>query len=267
MFATLPMYDLPEARAATAAWWAGLARHLRARGVDGVPYTLSDLPDRSQGWLSPDLILSQTCGYPLTHDLAGKVRYVATPVYDAPGCSGTDYRSALVVRADSPVQALADLRGAVCAVNGTDSHSGYNVLRHAVAPLADGRAFFTRVAVTGSHRNSIAAVAAGEADMAAIDCVTFALISRYAPRDVAKVRVLAYSAPAPGLPYITSAGADDVTVATLRLACRDAVADPALADIRAALFIAGFAVLDDGAYDAMPAMEAAARARGYPQLA
>jgi hypothetical protein len=34
MIATLPMYDWPEVREATDAWWAGLARHLRGAGFE-----------------------------------------------------------------------------------------------------------------------------------------------------------------------------------------------------------------------------------------
>jgi hypothetical protein len=34
MIASLPMYDWPEVREATDAWWAGLARHLRDAGFE-----------------------------------------------------------------------------------------------------------------------------------------------------------------------------------------------------------------------------------------
>jgi hypothetical protein len=46
MIATLPMYDWPQLRSSTDAWWAGLARHLRAAGIDAPDrLTRSDAPD------------------------------------------------------------------------------------------------------------------------------------------------------------------------------------------------------------------------------
>jgi ABC-type phosphate/phosphonate transport system substrate-binding protein len=267
MIAALPMYDLPELRQATDAWWAGLAGHLRHHGVAGIPDALDRSTGRDDAWLSPDLLLAQTCGYPLTHALAGRVRYVATPCYAVPGCAGPRYRSAVVVRADSTANGLAALRGSVCAVNGTDSQSGYNVLRRMVAELADGAPFFSAVILSGGHRKSVAAVADGRADVAAVDCVTFALLQRYAPAETAPLRVLAWTAEAPGLPYITAVGTDDTKVEALRRALQGAVNDPSLADVREALGLADFAVLDDSAYGVILAMEAAARRLGYPETA
>ena len=46
---------------------------------------------------------------------------------------------------------------------------------------ASGGRFFSRVVTSGSHPASVAAVARGEADVAAIDCVTYALLDRYLP--------------------------------------------------------------------------------------
>jgi hypothetical protein len=46
---------------------------------------------------------------------------------------------------------LDDLRGGRCAVNDLGSNSGMNLLRAEIAPLANGKAFFKSVLVTGSH--------------------------------------------------------------------------------------------------------------------
>jgi ABC-type phosphate/phosphonate transport system substrate-binding protein len=51
-------------------------------------------------------------------------------------------------------------------------------------------------------------VAAGEADIAAIDAVTFALLQRIEPQLTAQVRVIGKTAQVPGLPYITSTTAN-----------------------------------------------------------
>src|SRR3546814_8202871 len=87
MRASLPMYDLPGLEAATDAWWAGLAAAFRAEGLHQVPERLTREGGHAALWTAPDLLFSQTCGYPLTHALAGRVTLVATPIYDCPGRS------------------------------------------------------------------------------------------------------------------------------------------------------------------------------------
>ncbi len=132
-----------------------------------------------------------------------------------------------------------------------------NLARALFAPLArDGR-FFGAILVTGSHRASLAAVAQGRADAASVDCVTFGLLRRHAPRTVAGLRVLAETAPAPSLPFITRADAPAEELAALR---------EALDQPEAALAFAGIAVLPDGAYDGLRALAAEAARRGYPEL-
>src|SRR6187399_1868093 len=91
--AGLPMYDLIEVREATDAWWHALALRLRAHGIADAPDELERAGDFEATWTSPNLVLAQTCGYPLTHALAGRVRVVATPRYRAPGCKGPSYAS------------------------------------------------------------------------------------------------------------------------------------------------------------------------------
>jgi ABC-type phosphate/phosphonate transport system substrate-binding protein len=264
--AALPMYDLPELAWASDAWWEGLARALRREGLAEVPARLTRGAPPEKIWLAPDLLLAQTCGYPLVHALAGRVRYLATPAYDCPGCRGSDYHSLLIVRAGEPAGDLAALRGCRLVLNGWDSQSGMNALRTMVAPLAAGRAFFAEVSESGGHRASMELVAGGRADLAAIDCVSFALITEVQPELAAKLRVLGASPSYPGLPYITAGGADEETVARLRRGLFAAVAEPALAEARAALKLVGFALRPESDYQAIAEAEGAARALDYPRL-
>ena len=263
----LPMYDLPELRPATDALWRGLARAFRRAGIDNVPDALERTSGDDDPLTRPDLLFSQTCGYPLMTNLAGVVRLVATPCYDVPGCDGPNYTSAIIARADDPGRTLADFRGRVCAVNGTNSQSGYNTLRHSLAPLAGGQSFFSRVIVTGGHLLSMNAVASGQADLAAVDCVTFALIGRANPEAVAGLKVVVWSAPAPSLPFVTRAGANEVLVARLRDGLAEAFADPALNDARAELSLSDFEVLEIDAYDCILEMERTAVAQAFERVA
>lgn len=263
--ASLPMYALPGLGEVTDQWWSGIARHLRAAGVPDVPHCLSRRAGM-QAWHDPALLLSQTCGYPLTHALAGKLRVIGTPVYRAAGCDGPRYASVLVVREQSRAGALEELRGGVCVVNGTDSHSGYNVLRGMLAPLSCGRAFFARVLESGSHAASLRQVGEGQADVCAVDCVTHALLSLHAPAMLAGTRVLGFSASAPGLPYVSSGLVSEQEADTIRQALDMAMADPSLSDARAALLIDGIAHLPEKAYDEITDMETTSRGMGYPAL-
>lgn len=265
--ASLGMYDLPEVADATDAWWAGLARALSREGVADVPARLTRDRAVQAVWRAPDLLLSQTCGYPLTHEFAGRLRVVATPCYDCFGCDGPNYRSLIIVRADDAARSLADLRGRVAAVNAADSQSGYSALRAEVAPLAKSGRFFARVTTSGGHAASLALVTGGEADVCAVDCVTHALLARYRPAAVATLRVLARTAAAPGLPYVTRAGAGDDLVERLRAALVAALADPDLTAARTALLIAGAQVLPEDGYDRITEIERAAQAHGYAQVA
>jgi len=265
--ASLPMYDLPELRAAGDALWAGFARAFRAEGLEDVPARLTRRDDVMALWTAPGLFFSQTCGYPLTHDLAGRVTLVATPIYDIPGCGGGRYRSEILVRADDTAAGLADLRGCRAAANGADSQSGYSALRHAVADLAEEGRFFASTAFTGSHRASMRQVAQGTADVCAVDIVTYRLLCHVDPGLTGALRVLAHSAEAPALPYVSRRGiaADDLR--RLQAGLVRAIGDPALKDVRAELLLAGVVVLPLSPYDRIVELESAARAAGYPALA
>ena len=266
VLASLPMYDLEPLKDATDAWWQALAKAFRERGLDAVP-ALLDRGDRYEHWLSRDLLFSQTCGWPLVNNVAGRLRLLATPLYDAPGCDGSDYCSLVLVRRTSPVGNLEDLRGQRVAVNGPDSHSGYNALRATFAPLASAGAFFGEVRVSGSHQSSLAMVTQGVADVCAVDCVSFALMQDTMPAAAAGVRVLATTLRAPALPYVTSAHRGDDEVTALRDGLLAAASDPAFDSVRRRLRLNGFAILPLKAYDRIDALDALALEHGYPSIA
>jgi ABC-type phosphate/phosphonate transport system substrate-binding protein len=251
MRAMISMYDMPERRAANEAWWAGLARHWRAEGLRDIPVTATMPADLYELWLAPDLFFAQTCGYPLTHQLKGRVTLVATPVYAADGCVGPTYHSVIVARRESDVRTLDDLAGTVAAINGHDSQSGWNALRHSLI----GKKAPTRIVETGGHRKSVAAVREGRADVAAIDCVTYANLQAVAPQEVAPLRVIARSASVPALPYITRRDIPAEDLQRLRAGLRAAMTDPTLAEARAAMQIAGIEILPIEAYERMLEME------------
>lgn len=246
--ASLPMYGEAEILPATERWWAGLARHLRDCGVQGVPDTLTWPDDYHGHWRAPGLLFSQICGYPLVHRIGPAVKLVATPSYDAPGCGAAAYAAHVLVREGASAHTVADLRGARLAVNGTGSYSGYHVWRHILPAGEDQPSFFGEIVATGAHRASVQSVAAGEADACAVDCVTHALLADHAGDELRGTRILTSSPTAPAMPFVTAAATSDEDIERLRAGLRAALADPAPAPARETLRLTGASVLTDEDY-------------------
>jgi len=239
--AALQMYDRAELRTETDRLWAAVRDTLRAAGVVA-PDALSRPADHHTPWTDPGLVLSQTCGLPFATWLAGKAAYVTTPAFALPGCAPGMYRSALVVAAGSHADTVADLAGARPAINANDSQSGYGALMHALAAVPGGLALGPAV-LTGSHGASMAAVADGRADLAAIDAVTWALAERYDALTQG-LKVIGWTEPTPGLPLITRPGANAALIAD----CVEAAIADLDAATREALLLTGTARLGAAAY-------------------
>lgn len=263
-FAALPMYDFPELRGATDAWWTGLAGHLRAEGISDVAATLDRSRRIEEQWSDPALLFGQSCGYPVTHAYADVLRIVATPRHAVRGCEGGLYHSVIVVREDAPIVELGDLRGRTAVINDPTSQSGTNAFGALLAPLLGasserGARFFRDVLLSGSHAGSLAMVQDGRAEVASIDCVTFALLARWRKPALEGIRVLDKTASVPALPYVTSRTTSAETLARIRTALANAATDPALAPVRADLLLEGVTVLPDTEYDVIRAMHATHR--------
>lgn len=245
MIAALGMYDSPALQGANDRLWAGVRDGLRARGL-AAPEALT----RGEGaywpaWQDPGLVLSQTCGFPYRARLHARVALVASPVIDLPGLAPGQYHSVLVARADDPRADLMAFSGAPLAWNEDLSQSGWA----AAANWLPGLGFRLVPALrTGGHRASAAAVAAGRADIAALDALTFALMQDEGHPDAARLRILAQTPATPALPYIAASGAD---LAATREALAAGIAALAAAD-RALLRLKGIVVLPAADYLAVP---------------
>lgn len=243
------MYDWIELRDATDAFWQGLARHLK-----GLP-PIDRRDDFASAWRNPDLLFSQTCGYPFTHAFRGKLNYVATPHYAADGCDGPNYCSIVFARQHRP---LSEFRGTTAAVNNPDSMSGMLALKLVFAPLAREGKFFAAATETGSHVQSMIAVREGKAAVCANDSVCVAYARRYRPDLLEGLVEIARSPSVPGLPFVTRGGDTDV----IRSALRGFFADPQTVAARDALLMSGMSVLDAKVYDRILDLETAMESQG-----
>ena len=263
------MYDWPEVRTVTErlenALQGALVDALGLRPADCVPWP----EDRGLevNWLQPGLLLSQTCGYPLTHALKGRVRPVGVPHYAAEGCEGGRYCSHLVVAKESNFEALADMRGSRAVFNGPDSQSGMNAFRFEVAKVASGAPFFSSVSESGGHLASLQAVAEGRADVTSVDAVCWSLARQELPDLAAKLRSIGRTASVPGLPLVSSLSFSDAEAETIAMSVRTVFEDAAFAEDRFRLLISGFSSISDMDYAPILEMERRATELGYPALA
>ena len=226
MIASLPMYDWPEVRAHNDALWAKFAALLIADHI-AAPHSLTRSDDLEALWLSPDLLLAQTCSYPLETILHGKVHYVATPSYAVEGCETPGHYRSVILKSgegeNEPVPAYSKahlpdwLPSARVAINGSDSMSGYHALKRDVETA--GRSLPSLHITTGSHRASIQAVAEGTADFCAVDCVSWAMALQHEPA-AKNVHVAGWTSARPGLPLITSLGQSTTTLVMLQTAAK-----------------------------------------------
>ena len=233
--AGLAMYPFAELRPSYDQLWRSVAGQL-PWVPEHLDWQMSLTEQRSHG----ELVLAQTCGWPLVTELAESVQVVGAFSLTIPEADGHRYRTTLVARADASAESLT---GATAAINGRDSLSGWISLVAAVE--GPGRRWSGDVVVTGAHLASLAAVRSGAADVASIDSVTLSHVRRWSPASVDGLVEIGHGPLVPSLPLITGPKTTPAQLAELRQALASAIiAEPAAA---AALLIDGFVplVLDD----------------------
>jgi ABC-type phosphate/phosphonate transport system substrate-binding protein len=240
MFAALPMYDRPENAAAHDALWSLIRKGLADRGIPA-PDALDRTTPPMEGWARPDLVLGQICNLPFRAAFRDRVTAIGAADYGLPDTPPGLYQSVLIVRTDDPARAVQDCAGYRFAFNEALSQSGWG------APSDWARANGLRLSPalrTGAHSLSLRAVATGQADLAAIDAVTFRNLSRWDPLARA-VRVIGRTHTSPGMTFITAPGRDP---APFRAAIAGAIATLA-ADLRDTLGLQGIVALPPESYD------------------
>jgi ABC-type phosphate/phosphonate transport system substrate-binding protein len=233
--AALPMYDWPEVRATTNAQWARIRHVLQESGIDAPDALTRETGDLYDFWRRPDILFAQTCWGPMGDGLAEFVHVIGQPDYsDVEGGEGEFYRSVVLMRGEdeslssvtppSVLECLPSItsrqeaiRNRRFAYNVPDSMSGYLAVQSDLGSLE----LFSEKIPTGGHRASIRAVAAGRADVCAIDCRSWALAQLHEPA-AANLRPIGWTSPRKGLPYITSRQTPPETVSAMRSALTDA---------------------------------------------
>ena len=243
MRASLPMYDRPATKDANQRFWNLIRSRLQDLGIDA-PARLSTNTEGAEFWTAKDMLFSQTCGMPYRTKLYDKVKIAGTPDYGIENCPPGYYRSVLIKHKSDPRSSLDEFSGKRVALNGFNSQSGFAALADAINNM-DTR--FSQCLVTGAHANSVAAVADGKADIAAIDIITWRLLAR--EKDVTEdVEVFAQTDPTPGLPFICNI---NICAKTVFMAVADAI--KALSDSdRELLMLRDIVWINHDAYMSVP---------------
>ncbi len=192
-------------------------------------------------WTHSGLLLSQTCGMPYRKFLHDKVNLVGTPDYDLDNCPPGHYRSAIVIRQNDRRGSLAEFANSRFAYNEENSQSGF------AAPLNHGAEMgivFSNRIRTHSHVNSAKIVAEDQADIAALDQLSWQYMERY--DDFANsLTVLEWTKPAtPTLPFITAESNDaDIIYSAIESAIAALSADD-----RSAMCLKGIMKIPKDAY-------------------
>src|SRR5262249_30469725 len=122
------------------------------------------------------------------------------------------------------------------------------------------------VRVSGAHELSIAMVLEREADVTAVDCVTYALLRANRPASLEGTRVLCRTAHCPAPPFVTSAHTSSEMVAKLRVALNAALSDPSAGASLGKLLLSGCEVTPLAAYKPIVAMEEKAMRLRYVEV-
>jgi ABC-type phosphate/phosphonate transport system substrate-binding protein len=234
------MYPFAHLRDAYDTFWTTLRAHLPASVV--APPGLAWDVDLVDAWAAPDLLLGQTCGWPLA-TMQPQLTAVGSFDLVAPFASGGRYRSVIV--ASKPIgldQWKADPT-TVVARNDDDSLSGWISMQWAWGGVPD------HVLTTDGHVLSMRAVATGQAHVASIDALTFEILAEIEPATVGHLHVIGHGPLVPSLPL--AANRSVARVAEFREAIDATLADPAAARACARLRIRGFVPFDDAEYQTL----------------
>ena len=140
------------------------------------------------------------CGLPYTKN-SDRLDPLAAPVLVGDRYEGRPvYFTDLVVRGDSALREVADLRGARFAFNGRDSLSGWNAV---IASVGTPR-FFGELIESGAHLESLRMVVEGRADVAGIDSTILDLELGLDPTLGERLRVVSVIGPYPTPPVAAS---------------------------------------------------------------
>jgi phosphonate transport system substrate-binding protein len=193
---------------------------------------------------------------PLAAPVLSGARYAGRPVYF----------SDVIVRHDSPITCLEELRGCSWSYNEPASHSGHTVTLYSLVRMGARPGFFARVVEAGFHQRAIRLVHSGAVDAAAIDSQVLAIELRDHPELADRLRLIGAFGPSTIQPVVAVSRLPDQLRNQVRELLIELGDDPAARPMLDHGFISRFSPVDDAAYDDIRAMLAAVEAAGWTSL-
>jgi ABC-type phosphate/phosphonate transport system substrate-binding protein len=102
--------------------------------------------------------------------------------------------------------------------------------------------------------------------VAAIDCVTHALLAKYRPSELAGTRVIHHTELVPAPPYVTAFNALPETLAAMRQAVLSALREPSIKSAKEALMLSDVEILPDDAYTPIESLHVLAQDHDYHEI-
>lgn len=239
-YASLGMYPFAHLVPAWERLWAAVAEQ-----VPWVPAPLRWDGEVQDHWRDPACAVAHACGWPVAAQLAGQVEVVGAFTLTLDDADGHRYRSVLLATdPDALTRAGAAVPdpALVLAANSADSLSGWISLLAALGrPSWPGA-----VRWTGAHVRSLAALRAGDAQLACIDSLTLAHLRAADPGVDTGLQVVGRGPWIPNPAVVVRRGTPPEARRALAAALRTAVVDP---DVGGPLRYDGFVELTAADYE------------------
>jgi phosphonate transport system substrate-binding protein len=176
------------------------------------------------------------------------------------------YYSDVIVRRESPITCLEELRGCSWAYNEPASHSGHTITLYSLIRMGARPGFFGRVVEAGFHQRAIRLVHTGAVDAAAIDSQVLAVELRDHPQLADRLRVIGSFGPSSIQPVVAASRLPGRLKDPVRELLVELGDDPTARPLLAHGFVDRFRPVDDAAYDDIRAMLARVEAAGWTSL-
>jgi ABC-type phosphate/phosphonate transport system substrate-binding protein len=124
-----------------------------------------------------------------------------------------------------------------------------------VTPFTKETKFFSKVSVSGAHRQSLSRIRQKQADLASIDGLTWSMLEMYAPEALKGCRILTLTPPAPAPAFVTEKETSQEMIELFRNALKNAFDEPKFNLVAKNLFLENTQIIPENAYDCITEME------------
>ena len=232
------------------AFWQFVRGFLEEQGIK----TGSNLYDAKSSTISlareGRLMLGQMCGLNFSRYREDIPGYLGSFILAEKGVPEGYYHSVIIAAKKLEKISIDNLPvNELCAaINEKDSYSGRFALYQTLG-RSPNLCAFGRVSYTGAHRDTLAAISCGQADIGAIDCLTWHMLQSACPEQVERVKVIGTSRPVPAPPLVSGLAEHSPELVLLKKAIKAAFKEDKLSARMKNIGILGCKPLTGANYD------------------